>query len=293
MKDWIRRLFAQMKPYRHAAWEVFFMRLLFAYAIYFLSLRLMLPEVFPEAWFEPGSWLRETFDLRASQHKLSGFAEAKDPVGMGLFVDLTFLSGEGVGKFVHWFALGTLLVYVVGVALPVSTLLLFLLHCAIFTLNNSKGAIHHGYQILTVTLLAQTLVLWAPVVGRALPKLKRWLPDHGKGLHIRDYFVYYSQMAIAGAYVIAGVYKVLRSHVKWVIDSPDVSVQIVKKPLAEVLRVPATRMVGHGDDLRDLDRREPQPDARHAHLPGWCSNWSRSCCWSTAPGRRSSASRSS
>lgn len=228
----IRRLLTSLvdnlRPYRHAAWEVLLMRLLFAGGIYFLSLRLMVPEVLPGAWFESGGFARETLGLRASEHKLSGFSEAKEPVGIGLLIDLTFLSGEAVGKWVHWVALGALLVYVTGFLLPFSTLVLFALHCTIFTLNNSKGAIHHGYQIFTVVLLAQVCVLWVPWLVRAWPPLRKILPEHRAGLHRRDLFVYYSQLAVAGVYMIAGLSKMLRSHVKWIIDSPDVAVQVVK-----------------------------------------------------------------
>ena len=188
------------------------MRVLFAISIY-LSLRVMLPDVFGLKTTEPG---------------LAGFAKATSPVGVGRFIDLTFLSDPTVGVVLHWVLLVALIAYAAGLALPVSTLTIFLIHCSIFTLNNSKGAIHHGYQILSITLLAQVAVLWAPTVLRPLPRLREYLPVHDPGLHRRDLFVFYSQVAIAGAYVIAGLSKVLRSHVRWIIESPGVAVQIVK-----------------------------------------------------------------
>ena len=188
------------------------MRLLFAVSIY-LSLRIMLPDIFGIMKAEPG---------------LAGFSKATSPVGIGKLIDLTFLSNHGVGVALHWISLVALVAYAAGLALPVSTLVIFLIHCSIFTLNNSKGATHHGYQILSITLFAQVCVLWVPTLVRPLPKLRQYLPIHEPGLHRRDLFVYYSQLAIAGAYVVAGLSKVLRSHVKWVIQSPDVAVQIVK-----------------------------------------------------------------
>ncbi|MGI9241040.1 MAG: hypothetical protein ACR2RV_09570, partial [Verrucomicrobiales bacterium] len=188
------------------------MRLLLGISVY-LSLRIMLPDVFGIIKNDPG---------------LAGFSKATDPVGIGKLIDLTFLSDHGVGIVLHWVLLVALVAYIAGFILPVSTLIVFLIHCSVFTLNNSKGATHHGYQILSITLLAQVAVLWAPVILRPLPKLRRYFPTHEPGLHRRDLFVYYSQVAIAGAYVIAGLSKVLRSHVKWIIESPDVAVQIVK-----------------------------------------------------------------
>ncbi|MFT5105327.1 MAG: hypothetical protein ACI8XO_002198 [Verrucomicrobiales bacterium] len=192
---------------------MFFMRLLFAIAIY-LSLRVMLPDI---------------FGINQKAAGLASFTEAKSPVGIGHLIDLTFLSDPGVGTALHWIVIPALIAYAAGFVLPVSTLIVFLIHCAIFTLNNSKGATHHGYQILCITLFAQVCVLWAPILLRRLPEnFRRYLPRHEPGLHIRDLFTYYSQVAIAGCYVIAGLSKVLRSHVKWIIDSPDVAVQIVK-----------------------------------------------------------------
>ena len=189
------------------------MRLFFAISVY-LSLRLMLPDIFG-------------FDKKAAG--LAGFKDADDPVGIGTIIDLTFLANPAAGTALHWIVVPALLAYIAGLVLPVSTLTVFLIHCSIFTLNNSKGAIHHGYQIQSVILLAQVCVLWAPILLRPLPdKARRYLPTHDPGLHRRDLFVYYSQVGIAGCYVIAGLWKVLRSHVKWIIESPDVSVQIVK-----------------------------------------------------------------
>ena len=189
------------------------MRLIFAISVY-LSLRLMLPDIFGISQKAPG---------------LASFTEAKNPVGFGKLIDLTFLSNHTVGVVLHWVSLAALLGYAFGgIALPVSTLVVFIIHCAVFTLNNSKGATHHGYQILSITLLAQVCVLWAPMIIRPFPKIRRYFPAHAPGLHQRDLFVYYSQVAIAGCYVIAGLSKVLRSHVKWIIESPDVAVQIVK-----------------------------------------------------------------
>lgn len=210
-----RKTIDLLRPYPHRAWEVFFMRLGLALTVYY-SLRKMLPDIFG-------------FNQKAAG--LAGFANAKmeDAVGIGKVIDLTFLADPQVGTILHWIVVPALIAYSAGFILPVSTLIVFLIHLVVFTLNNGKGAIHHGYQILTVALLAQLCVLWAPILLRNLPdKIRRYLPRHEPGLHQRDLFVYYSQVVIAGAYVIAGLSKVLRSHIKWIIDSPDVSVQIVK-----------------------------------------------------------------
>lgn len=48
------------------------------------------------------------------------------------------------------------------------------------------------------------------------------------GLRLHDWTVYYSQLAIAGCYVIAGVTKMLASGPMWIVKSPLIAVQIHK-----------------------------------------------------------------
>jgi len=199
-----------MRPYKHLGFEIAAMRALFAVTI-FTSVMHMLPPLVGEA---------------AKPHVLSAYPEMPKPVGIGKIIPLGWLSGFEAGRAVMWLMLLGLIAYV---AVPMRflkwpALLVFLIHNAVFTLNNSQGSTHHGYQIITVTLLAQVCVLWMPTVCRWFKK-KPLLPE---GLEIGDLWVYYSQLAIAGAYVVAGVSKLLRSHVMWVVDSPLIAVQVVK-----------------------------------------------------------------
>ena len=217
------------------------MRVLFAVTI-FLSVKHMLPPLWGEA---------------EKPHVLSAYPETPKPTGIAHLVPLGWLSGFEAGRAVLWVMLAGLIAYA---AVPMRFLkypatLVFLIHNAVFTLNNSQGSTHHGYQIVTVTLLAQVCVLWMPQVhrwcilgwnafaslqARLFSKLKwkgalPWIPERylgwrmvPEGLRIGDLWVYYSQLAIAGAYVVAGVSKLLRSGVMWIVDSPLIAVQVVK-----------------------------------------------------------------
>ncbi len=197
------------RPYAHARYEVFFMRLLFAVVV-FHSLAHMLPPLFGDPSGTPG---------------IVQMSKMPYPTGIGHFFPwLTVLSNETVAWWAHLVLAAGLVLYVAGLVLPVSLAVVTVIHIAVFTLNNSQGATHHGYQIISVVLLAQCIVAWLPWGFRIFGK-KLVLPE---GLHLRDLSVYYSQLAIAGCYVIAGVTKMLASGPMWIVKSPLIAVQIHK-----------------------------------------------------------------
>ncbi len=185
------------------------MRLLFA-AIVFASLEHMLPALFGGPSGTPG---------------IVQMSEMPNPTGIGhVFPWLTVLSNETVAWWAHLVLALGLVLYVAGLILPISLGLVTAIHIAVFTLNNSQGATHHGYQIISITLLAQCVVVWLPWGFRICGK-KLVLPE---GIHLRDWFVYYSQLAVAGTYVIAGVTKMLASGPMWIVKSPLIAVQVHK-----------------------------------------------------------------
>lgn len=197
------------RPYAHARYEVFFMRLLLAVVVLF-SVDHMLPNLIGEPSGTPG---------------IAQMSKMPYPTGVGhIFPWLTILSNESVAWWTHLALAVGLFLYVCGLVLPLSLALVTAIHIAIFTLNNSQGATHHGYQLISVVLLAQCVVAWLPWGFRIFGK-KLVLPD---GLHLRDWSVYYSQLAIAGCYVIAGVTKMLASGPMWIVKSPLIAVQIHK-----------------------------------------------------------------
>jgi hypothetical protein len=199
-----------LRPYKHHNYEIVAMRVLFAVVV-FLSVKHMLPPLWGEG---------------AKAHALAAYPEAKNPTGIAHLIPLGWMSGVAAARVVMWFMVAGLIAYATVPIrfLKYPTLVVFLIHNAVFTLNNSQGSTHHGYQIVTLTLLAQVAVLWMPTVCRWLKK-KSLVPE---GLQIGDLWVYYSQLAIAAAYVIAAVSKLLRSGIGWIIDSPLIAVQVVK-----------------------------------------------------------------
>jgi len=226
------------RPYAHARYEVFLMRLFFAAAV-LLSVDHMLPNLFGPPTGNPG---------------IVQMREMPYPTGIGHFFPwLTVLANESVAWWTHVALAVGLLLYVAGLVLPVSLALVTGIHIAIFTLNNSQGAIHHGYQIISVVLLAQCVVHWLPwgfrIFGKSLV-----LPE---GLRLHDWTVYYSQLAIAACYVIAGVTKMLVSGPMWIVKSPLIAVQIHKSFDQKYYEYLDPKWLEHGQLYADFAVQNP------------------------------------
>jgi hypothetical protein len=126
-----------------------------------------------QAWCpQPQVGQREAFLLRAMLaftliHFLpAAMPQATQPVPVGLahWFDLTWMAdAEKYAAFRAAFMFCALW-FTTGVWLPLSLPLLTLLHVLPYTLYNSQGHPHHGYQIMSLTLLGMSiaaLVLWA------------------------------------------------------------------------------------------------------------------------------------
>ena len=84
-------------------------------------------------------------------------------------------------------------------------------------MRNSQGSISHGTQILSLVLLFQ---LYSYISKRK---------ENSKTIENLDSSaVFYSQQAIVGVYMIAGIYKMMKSGISWFINSPNIVLQILK-----------------------------------------------------------------
>ncbi len=218
------------RPYAHARYEFFFMRLLFAWVVLY-STDPMLPSFVK--FEEPLSGSQQTLSkvfpgIVDSADKNPGIYRYKstpEPTGMAHFLPgITVLSNPTVAFWTQIILVAAVVLYISGFVLPIALLVITFIHCAIFTLNNSMGATHHGYQIISITLLAQTVVFWLPW-GYRLFKKRLELPE---GIRLQDWAIYYSQLVIATCYIIAAVSKLLASGVMWIVKSPLIAVQIHK-----------------------------------------------------------------
>lgn len=152
------------------------------------------------------------------------------PNGIARFVDLTFFSDPGFIEVLPWIVIPCLILYAAGVGLPIALPLLTLVSICSRTLYNSQGYIHHGYQMVSLVLVAQTVVVvwhclrghWREAFG--IKPATRTFRDRT----VWDRMIRYSQWMIVICYVIAGVIKPIRSDGEWFQNSHYIGIQVVK-----------------------------------------------------------------
>jgi hypothetical protein len=197
MKERLRRFLDGFHPRPVAAWEWLVMRCLFAIVVW---------KSLPRA----GDQIYSSQDA---------------PNGIAHWIDLTFLSNPGVYPGLQ-FAIGiALVIYVSGFLLPIVLPFLLVGHVLVRTLFNSQGWIHHGVQMVSLVLLAQTVIVLS-FAGYRLIKGRR--AELRPGLKPASYLRFYSQMAVVSLYVVSVFSKVDRSDWQWFAKSHYVGLHVVK-----------------------------------------------------------------
>ena len=147
------------------------------------------------------------------------------PNGIAHFVDLTFIANDGFYQPMKIAMIGGLGLYALGLGLPIVLPLLLLCHVCVRTLFNSQGWVHHGVQMTSLVLLAQTIIVLTFAIYRLLKK-KPFAFTNGRT--VGSYMIFYSQMAIIAIYVVSVVSKVDRSGGQWFFKSHYIGLQVVK-----------------------------------------------------------------
>lgn len=144
-----------------------------------------------------------------------------EPVGLAHWMDLTWLHDAGTfGAYRIAFAVA-LVVYALGIALPVSVAVITIMHILPWTLHNSQGFTYHANQIMSLTLMAQTFTVWYLAArGRA-----GWMQP---GAEAAKWGLFNSQFAIATAYFVSVCSKMIRSDGEWLQNSYYVALDFVK-----------------------------------------------------------------
>lgn len=143
------------------------------------------------------------------------------PVGLARVFDLTWLNLPWAYPVFVTIAVIGFVSYVSGRGLVISLPVLTLLHTLMRTYENSQGSIHHSHHMITLVLLAQSIVV-------VVIRLRGRGPDGPDGLSERSWLLYYTQGAVAATYVIAALSKAINSKLLWVWNSPYVAFDFVK-----------------------------------------------------------------
>lgn len=131
------------------------------------------------------------------------------------------------GKCLLWTRVA-LIFYTAGVGLSLALPVVTLVHIGARTLNNSQGATHHGFQMLSLALLTQTLVVWLLAAVRLSSRLrKRPLPAWA-GPGNWTWIWTYTIAIAAAAYLVAVCSKISASNGRWLKNSPYLATEIVK-----------------------------------------------------------------
>ncbi len=244
----LRPIARQFDGPRFHRFEIVFMRVLFAYVVYqsmplgdpFSSGAMTLsnhlaPGKLQEIVSDPArdNALRPPLlpisQMLPNSEAALTYQDQNKPNGIANLVDLTFFSKPAFINALPWIVIPCLLLYAAGIGLPVALPLLTLFSIGSRTLYNSQGYIHHGYQMLSLILLAQTIVvLWHTFRGdwRAAFGFRR--AERHQGRTVWDWMIRYSQWMIIICYVIAGVIKPIRSDGEWFKNSHYIGIQVVK-----------------------------------------------------------------
>lgn len=175
------------------------------------------------------AFLQPLTQLMPNSEAALTYTKQEKPVGLAKFVDLTFFADPGFQRVLPWIVIPCLILYAAGFGLPVVLPILAFVSLCSRTLYNSQGYIHHGYQMLTLVLVAQSVViLWHAIRHdwRAAFGLRKAEPT--RNFTVWDRMIRYSQWMIVICYVIAGVIKPIRSDGEWFANSHYIGIQVVK-----------------------------------------------------------------
>jgi hypothetical protein len=149
------------------------------------------------------------------------FHEQPHPVGLARFFDLTWLSDPQKLSTYRSVLYLLLIVYASGWFLPVVLPSLAVGYSLMFTLYNSQGYTHHGYQIISLTLLVQavTVVYYSVLKGLRLqspdPLLNSWL-------------LVQSQVVVTGTYLVSFLTKLFASGGMWFWNAHYIAIDLIK-----------------------------------------------------------------
>lgn len=131
------------------------------------------------------------------------------PSGLCSLVDCSFLATPETARYIYLGALLLSIPYLLECWMKYTTLLMFLLSCLMFTLEESNGVLNRC-SLYSMLFFAQSAAYF--MGGRDL-KVNR---------------IQFAVQVIAAGYFLAGVSKVAASGPGWITDAPNAAVQMIK-----------------------------------------------------------------
>ena len=175
-----------------------------------------------------GFFLRLFFGIVILYTVQFGVEQTREPHPVGLLkllqpcgLTLTWLADPEAYEVFHRIIVGVTFLYIIGIGLPLVLPLLAVLHILPFTLYNSQGYTHHGYQIISLTLLIQACT--AVYSAFRERRVFQW-----PSADLRRWLLVQSQVVITGTYLVSVVTKMDSSKGMWLLNSHHVALDMVK-----------------------------------------------------------------
>lgn len=149
------------------------------------------------------------------------FHDQPHPVGLARFFDLTWLSDPEKLSAYRGLLYLLLLVYASGWLLPIVLPLLAVAYSLMFTLYNSQGYTHHGYQIIGLTLLVQAVTV---VYYSVLKGLRLQPPD----ALLNSWLLVQSQVVVTGTYLVSFLTKLFATGGMWFWNAHYIALDMIK-----------------------------------------------------------------
>jgi hypothetical protein len=149
------------------------------------------------------------------------FHDQPHPVGLAHFFDLTWLSDPQKLAGYRGVLYLLLLVYASGWFLPIVLPLLAVGYSLMFTLYNSQGFTHHGYQIISLTLLVQAVTV---VYYSILKGLRLRTPD----ALLNSWLLVQSQVVVTGTYLVSFLTKLFATGGMWFWNANYIALDMIK-----------------------------------------------------------------
>jgi len=149
------------------------------------------------------------------------FSTQPHPAGLAHFIDLTWLSDPWNFSVYRSVIYVLLMLYVGGLMLAVVLPALALGHVLIFTLYNSQGYTHHGFQIVSLTLVAQagTVLYYTVLKGFRLRP-----PD----ARLNAWLLVQSQVIVVGTYLVSVITKMINTRGLWLWNANYIAADLIK-----------------------------------------------------------------
>ena len=224
MSGWLKRCWAVLwarETVVFGRWEMVLMRILFALVMFDAGSKVLVAARSGEAGKVP--WTRVEVIPRvapfAAQPKPHGLAVPLEKLG----VELTFLGRPGPASVVYSGFVVAVVLYALGVALPVALGWMFFSLLLHGTFHNSQGSIHHHLQLITCVVGAQWVASVLAVCRRG--GARGWF---GLDAGSENRMVNWTQQVIAAAYVVSALSKLVISKGQWMWETPRFGIQLAK-----------------------------------------------------------------